>query len=303
MEYPDNYMEQNNRPSKQFILRGVFAALALGVILVVQTQWFQNLFISKEQQEEKLSSQTVGDLLAKDSNKNGIADWEETLWGLDPKALYTNGVPNKTIIEQKKIALGVTEDTAITPQNETDALARELITIATALGQSGQSDETLSAIGTKMADSVQVQIANNYYSLKDIKTVQTTTENLRNYYQTFSRTAQNYDKNLPEINVLIEGFESGSFDRVPELLQTQTHYEKFAKALITIVVPVGIAYEHLEIVNSVHAMGLSFKYLAQVSENAVNSLAGIALYRVNDQRLSIAGEKIVEYMRRYGILQ
>ena len=268
----------------------------------MQTDWFKALFTKTPPQEEKVE-QTVGDLLTKDSNKNGIPDWEEKMWGLDPTALYTNGVPNKTVIEQKKLALGVTEDADTAPQNETDALARELITIATALGQEGQSPESLAAIGKKMAESVQVQIANNHYSLKDIKTVQTTTESLRSYYNSFVTTASSYDKGLPEIDLIVQGFETGSFENMNDLLTTKEHYEKFARALLALNVPIGVQYEHLEIVNSVYAIGTSFKYLAQVSDNAVNSLAGIALYKTNDQRLTAAGEKIVEYMQQYGILQ
>lgn len=295
-------MEQTNRPSKQFLIRGGVATLVLALLLIVQTNWFQNLF-RKDPIAEQPKQQTVGELLTKDSNKNGIADWEEKMWGLDPTALYTNGVPNKTVIEQKKLALGVNDTDNNTPENETDALARELITIATALGQEGQSPESLAAIGKKMAESVQVQIANNHYSFKDLKTVQTTTESLRSYYNSFTSTASAYDKNLPEIDLIIQSFETGSFENMSDLLATKEHYEKFARALVAIPVPVGVQYEHLEIINSIYAMGTSFKYLAQVSDNAVNSLAGIALYKINDQRLTVAGEKIVEYMRTYGILQ
>lgn len=294
-------MSDSFRPSKKFLIRGAIATGIVVMVLVVQTDWFRAIF-NKEPLPKLVAPQTVADLLGKDSNNNGIADWEEKLWGLDPTVLYTNGVPNKAIIEQRKLALGV-NNADIAPENETDALARELITIATALGQAGQTNETLAAIATKMANSVEVNVANNYYGLKDLRTTMTSTASLHAYYNSFLKVTEKYDTNAPDIDLLIEGFESGDMSRTPELLGTKKIYTDYAKALINIPVPVGIQYEHLEIANGLYAMGLSFEYLSEVSDNAVNALAGVALYKINDSRLSDAGDKIIDYMVRYGILQ
>ena len=122
-------------PSKKFLIRGAIAASIVATILIVQTPWFLNLFKKKEEaRKEALSNATVGELVGKDSNNNGIADWEERLWGLDPTKLTTNGVANKTIIEQKRKQLGGTDDT---PLNENDRLARDLFMVASAVGQEG----------------------------------------------------------------------------------------------------------------------------------------------------------------------
>lgn len=290
------------RPSKQFLIRGAIATGIVAVILLVQTDWFRALF-NKPPLPDVVPSETVGELLTKDSNGNGVADWEEKLWGLDPTVLYTNGVPNKTLIEQKKLALGVNGEGSALPENETDALARELITIATALGQEGQSDATLAAVGAKLADSVEITVANNHYSLKDVRTTTTTTESLRAYYYSFQSITAQYNTGAPEINLLIQALESGDFSRIGELAATKTLYERYAKALIAMTVPIGVEKEHLEIVNSIHAMGLSLGYLAAVGDNATTALAGIAFYRLNDQRLAAAGERVIEYLVRYGILQ
>lgn len=293
-------MEQSLRPSKQFIIRGIFAIAALAAILTIQTNWFQGLF-KKEPLSTPAPEVTVNDLLTKDSNDNGIADWEEKLWGLDPTVLYTNGVPNKTLIEQKKLALGATGGNQ-EPENETDALARELMTIATALGQEGQSDTVLAAIATKMADSVEISVASNYYGLKDIQAVPTTAVSLRKYYTTFTSLATKYDNNMPEIDLVVSALENGDLSQVGVLSETQKTYESYARALIGMEVPIGIQHDHLQLTNSVHAIGLSLGYLSKVSDNAVHALAGIALYRLNDQRLVFSADNIVNYLVRYGIL-
>src|SRR5690348_17285703 len=104
-------MKEEFRPSKQFLIRGGIATGIVALILIVQTDWFRALF-NKPPLPPTTSDKTVGEFIAKDSNGNGIADWEEKLWGLDPTALYTNGVPNKQIIEEKKHALGVSDKNA-----------------------------------------------------------------------------------------------------------------------------------------------------------------------------------------------
>lgn len=293
--------QQSFRPSKQFLVRGAIATGIVALLLIVQTDWFRALF-NKPPLPKQTPETTVNDLLTKDSNGNGIADWEEKLWGLDPTALYTDGVPNKTLIEQKKLALGATGGNQ-EPENETDALARELMTIATALGQEGQSPETLEAIATKMAQSVEITVASNHYGLKDLQTVPTTKESLRSYYDTFTAITKKYDQNTSELSIIIQSLETGNASTLGLLPVIQSTYENYARALAGMKVPVGIQREHLEITNSIHAIGLSLGYLEEVGNNAVHAIAGIALYRINDERLRTSGESIVAYLVRYGILE
>lgn len=288
-------------PSKQFLIRGGIATALVVLVLVVQTDWFRALF-HKVPLQPVDTDQTVGDLLSKDSNSNGIANWEEKLWGLDPMTLYTNGVPNKTIIEQKKAALGVASQESQTPVNETDELARELSGIAIALAQEGQSAETLAAVATKMAQSLKITEAQHHYSLKDLRTITTSTESLQSYYVAFRSMLAKYNTGAADIDVLLAGIEGEDFSRAGELAATGNLYQKYAAALIQLPVPVGLQKEHLDIANSVYAMGVSLQQLSQVDTNALVAVGGIALHRISDQALTAASDQMVTYLTQYGIL-
>ncbi|HVY36032.1 MAG TPA: hypothetical protein VG982_02030 [Candidatus Paceibacterota bacterium] len=295
-------MEHTTRPSKQFIIRGSIAIGVVVVVLTLQTSWVRGLFHKKATSTEA-PAQTVGDLLTKDSNGNGVPDWEEKLWGLDPTSLYTNGVPNKQIIEEKKKALGVTDQTNSEPENETDALARELFTVATALGESGDvSDTTLQAVAKKLVQSVTLGDFGKQYLLSDLHTVPTTTASLSAYYKTVQKAVASYTASTPDIEVVVNALQTGDLSQVPTLANTKTVYETFSKNLSTISVPIGIEQYHLDLVNGLSGMAVSFKYLADLADNGVNAVVGMALYRIYDDQISAATSALHDYFVRYGII-
>ena len=218
-------------PSKQFIIRGTIAIGIVVIVLVVQTNWFHTL-INKNDAAPVAPSTTVGDILDQDSNGNGITDWEEKLWGLDPAVLYTNGVPNRQIIEEKKRSLGVTPiDTAT--MNETDKLSRELFTLATALGQSGDVDnQTLSQIAGGFGSSIDTNLVRNTYSAKDIQTIKTTAQSLTTYTNNLKAVLKKYDKGQAEVDVIVNAVQNGDESGLAELETTSTLYRSLAKELI-----------------------------------------------------------------------
>ena len=289
-------------PSRQFIKRGSIAIGIIAVILIVQSAWFRKLFHKNPPSVVVHNTTTVGDIVTKDTNGNGIADWEERLWGLDPAVLYTNGVSNKQIIEEKKKSLGATDADA-TPSNETDALARQLFIITSALGQNETIDDAaLESAAAKLGATLNLGQVSNRYSAKDIQTVQTTTASLEAYYTTMSKKAATYQTNSADIDVVISALETGDTTRVPELLTTAAEYRKIARDLVAVPVPVGVSSYHLGIVNGFAGVADSFTYLQELDDNATNALVGIAIYQKYNKDLSTALINMRDYLTRYGIL-
>jgi hypothetical protein len=288
------------RPSKQFIVRGSIALGVVVIILVAQTAWFRSLF-DKEPISPVVANVTVGDTLAKDTNENGLPDWEERLWGLDPTVIYTNGVPNKTIIENKKSALGIT-----TPSeenlNETDKLARQLFSLTAALGQSEEVDDaTLQQIAADIGNSVDTKDLRNQYSLKDIRTTTTTIENLNAYYMSM-RTITARQKPVADIEVLITALENEDSSTLPALNESAVTYKKIANELRGVTVPIGLAPYHLQIMNSFAGIAESFSYMQQLDDNTVIALVGVATYKTYSTRLDNALADMSDYLAKYGIL-
>lgn len=294
--------EQTFKPSKQFIKRGALAVGILATILIIQTNWFQNIISKKDASGPVVTPTTVGDLIANDTNGNAIPDWEERLWGLDPTTLYTNGTSNAEIIAAKKKSLGVT-DTNTAPLDDTDRIARELFVLTAALGQSDEvDDQTLQAIAGKLAASMEIKQVPNVYSLKDIRTVQTSIPSLTQYRTSIQKVFSNYDATIPEIEVLATALQNEDLSGLPQLKENAALYQKLAKELSVISVPVGLAQDHLSIINSFAGIATSLVYMTELDDNSFAALVGIAVYKKYTTKLDTSVVKVNEYLTKYGIL-
>ncbi len=289
---------QSNRPSKQFIIRGSIAIGLTVVVLVVQTAWFRALFNKKPLPPVP---QTVGMTLAQDTNGNGIADWEEKLWGLDPAVLYTNGVPNQQIIEQKKKALGIQNSS---PENDTDKLARDLFALSVAFGQSDETDTaTLAQIAANFGSTINLASVGLKYSLSDVQSIPTTSTSLQTYATAFGTLTSKYNFEQADIDVVIEALQNEDYSRLPELAKTAIDYKAYAAQLIKIPAPIGVSKYHLDIANSLYGIAASFTYLMQLENDTTQALAGIAIYNKYSERLGNSLVGMQEYFIRYGILR
>ena len=292
----------NQGPSKQFILRGSIAIGIVAIIFIVQTDWFRSLF-NKEPLSKIDPNATVGDIVTKDTNGNGVPDWEEKLWGLDPNVLYTNGVSNKQLIEEKKRALGITDTESNEPENDTDKLAREIYALTLALGQSEEVDQqTLTRIAAKISESVDTKEPRAQYSVKDLKTVPTTTASLNAYYTAMTRLAETYADKTSEMEILIAALDKGDTSRLPELSEDAQLYSQYAKDMKNIPVPIVLQLQHLKLFNAVAGISTTLPSLTEFDDNAIASLVGIALFRQYSMHLDAATNEIREYLTKYGIL-
>ncbi len=301
MEPQENHISY--KPSKQFLVRGGIAVGIIIVVLIVQTDWFRGLFNKSPNSVEILNSnETVGGLIGKDTNGNGIPDWEERLWGLDPAVLYTNGVPNKQIIEEKKKNLGIT-DSDDGPLNETDILAQQLFSITSAINQSDQGDSgILSTIGSDIGSSIKFKQVSNRYSLQNVKTTKTTTASLTSYYNSVTKISEKYKNEIAATDVLVPALETGDFSEVSKLKETAASYIAFSKSLQALTVPTGIIEQHLAMINGFYGMADSFQYILEIEDNGVNAVAGIAIYKNYALRVDKALLELNDYFFNYGII-
>ncbi len=293
-----------NRPSKQFLIRGGIAIGVLAIVLIVQTSWFRGLFSSDtDESRVTVDNTTVGDILNQDTNGNGIPDWEEKLWGLDPTVLYTHGISNRQIIEDKKASLGVS-GTATTPTNETDRLSRELYTLAIALGQSEAVDSaTLQEIAANFGSSIDTDLVTNTYSSKDIQTIQTTSQSLTTYSTQVKNILSRYSKGDDDIAIIVQAIETEDTSGLEALTATRAQYIKLTKELAAVRTPVGVANYHLDIINGIAGVGDSFEIIQQLSDNGISALIGVALYKNYNTKLDTAVIGLTDYLSEYGILQ
>jgi hypothetical protein len=292
-------MQQSGLPSKKFIIRGAIATALLAIILIVQTDWFHALFNKKSAEP---APERTTDIVGKDTNGNGIADWEERLWGLDPNVLYTNGRPNADIIKEKKTALGI----KTVPDSElsrNDSIAQKLFILSASLGQeSGVSNETLDGAARTIGESVRITNVTNHYSSGSIKRVATTIPSIKAYYAAMATTTAKLSDGGPDIDALVQSLETGDFSTLAALDSASTEYRALAEKIRTISVPIGLAQEHLNIMNGLYGVADSFQLIQTIQTDGFEGLAGIAAYKRYSELLQNALFEEHKYFISYGIL-
>ncbi len=99
-------------PSKKFVIitLSIFATLGLVFFLVGKFQKNPDGSLAVKDNwslsEEKIEAQTLGELVKKDSDQDGLPDWEETLWGLDPRNPETTpGTKDADVVAKRRAEL------------------------------------------------------------------------------------------------------------------------------------------------------------------------------------------------------
>ena len=103
-------------PSRKFVIVALSALVVFGVVFGL-VAWKNSKKIAAENQINQGGLQvekiTYQDLVSKDTDGDGIEDWEESLWGTDPNNKFTQeGTPDASLIEHKKKSLGIGSATA-----------------------------------------------------------------------------------------------------------------------------------------------------------------------------------------------
>jgi hypothetical protein len=176
------------------------------------------------------------------------------------------------------------------------------MTISLALGQSGGSDASLADVGAKLAQSIEFKETFNRYSAKALRTVPTTSASLSSYNRSFASIVGAYDQRHPELELVVTALEQGDLSPLTGLAETKTAYERLARELAAMPVPIGLEREHLEVLNGLSMMATSLGYLAESPDDTINAVAGITLYKMSDARIAAAASALRAYLTRYGIL-
>lgn len=294
-------MQSVQFPSKRFLRNAAIITVIVGGLVFVQTKWFRNVIRNeKKDAVSAIGELTVREAIAKDSNQNGISDWEERLWGLDPTVAITDGVSNKTIIEQRRGQFAGSAEA--TPPTQTDKISRDLFALSTALEQNNTDTEAVERIAEELGTEISASGFPNRFRLGDIKTVKTTQKSLQTYHQALSNIYKKYPTLGSELTEIATASDTGVVEDPGSLEATATAYQVLAKEFAAISVPIGIADHHLGIINSLDHIGSSIRLLIQLEEDGINALLGASFYGNYTVVLSTHSEAIQNYLSDYSII-
>ena len=251
------------------------------------------------------NSEIIETLITKDTDKDGLLDWEESLWGTDPANKDTdgNGVGDEVEVaklKEQKIESGeVTDPDDLT---ETDKFSRELFSTIVALNQAGAIDE---ATIDKLSDSLTEQIGNapqeKVYKTGDIKIInKDDPQTIKNYNDAMDKIHAEYplkgnimdilarfvaDENNTDDSALLE------FDPIIE----QIH--KIINAILKMNVPQPLTVPHLNFVNELQKMVENLSDIRFYDNDALKALSAASQLETNIIELESAARKLAEIVQ------
>ncbi|QQR76975.1 hypothetical protein IPJ63_01805 [Candidatus Nomurabacteria bacterium] len=264
-------------PSKNF-QKAIFA-IVLGIIILFLVSKIPSFIKKQEPKKEPFAVLEVGELVEQDADGDGLKDWEEPMWGMDPENRDTNGdgVSDGEEVSRIKASLGSggLQDTEDIDLTQTETFSQQLFSLISALQENGElTDQSEESIIAEISAFIQDSPEGTVYYMKDIKTVSDTSVNAVAYIKAVDSAFAKYP---------IEPLDFILFDTVvttpntksvnSELKAVSDKYKSLADTLLATPVVVGESAVHLALLNSIVSAAEMFENISRYAIDPIPALA------------------------------
>jgi len=280
-------------------------ALALGALLIVAAYYLPHLLAAPRAQ-----AGTTDDLLkaisTKDSDGDGLPDWEEALYGTDPNKFDTFGYG---MSDSQAVAKGLIVPKAATPivnataatngsstpadafvpggtpasGSLTEQFARNFFAQYLAAHQGGKTLSTadMTTFVTTAVEQLQAsQVQQDAFTYGEVKVAGSGQATMRAYAVAAeaafaANTVQLPKSELAYLNDAVTNNDTSALDNITKISQA---YTKIANAFIKLPVPTELATAHLALANALAQMDVVTSEFAAVNRDPILTSLGLANY-------------------------
>lgn len=292
-------MKDSWKPNKKTLwIIGALCALSIFFIWFTQKKDVVPLLT-----QEDIITKSIEDITTRDSDGDGVRDWEEFLWNLDPnnKDSNGNGLPDAEELEVRKIALRgtATVATSTTTSTFTDTFSREFFVAFSALKQSGNlTTSNIDQISKQSLEALTQATIQEKYSKKDLVLASSTSESKAIYEKNMSEIGKGLSvKTLgKELELLGRAINKPRSEKlITELKKIQQIYLTLAERTIKIAVPSAVQNTHLELANSYYKLGAAVGGLTQIYDDPALSIVYFNEYQRALDRLPVILTALAKY--------
>ena len=282
-------------------------ASVIAVLMVVGAYGFSGpnpLFNINRIAEAQSSEELLREYAAKDSDSDGLPDWQEALYGTDPlnPESFQEGILDGDAVSQGLVEpkVRVTEPNAetdiesipgITPSSDslTDRFSRELLTqyLSNRGTTAPTSAEIISFVEKGIQNLKAEAVSPPRYTLADVSVAGGVgAQSLQTYAAeaetAFAQNTVSADKN--ELSYFADALkdDAAALEKIEDI---SAAYANIAAAMIEISVPNEARQAHLTIVNALIHMSEASADMAALKTDPVRALLGIGLYASYAQEL------------------
>ena len=225
---------QQYLPSKEFRKKLIRVGVLLLIVVIIRFGAYpliKNLF-TKDSARNIPDNVTVKQFVDTDTDGDKLADWEESIWGTDPKKPDTDndGISDFDYVASKKQGLNTAE------QNETTILSGEVLSTLFALIDSGATTpEAFANLGDAVGQSVVKPEIVNKHTSADFNVVGVTKNEVKNYYLNFQKAYNVFAKSKApnEFTLLSVAISAEDPDQLLDLDSTIKKYTDFENSLLS----------------------------------------------------------------------
>lgn len=302
-------MNKNWLPQNKNTLAIAIIAIAVVIVFLI----FQYSSTNKNTKKIEIAKNSAVKS-AKDTDGDGLKDWEENLWGTNINKVDTDGdgVNDFDFVQkQKKLPSYTTTkkpDININYNNltETDKLSRSAFSTYLQLKQTNNLNKE--NVGVVFDKLVKNELKNNNYTnkytTKDIILEGNTQENIESYKSTLlEKITPIYKIKENEIYLIVDilnGVEDKS--RKKDVFKYADVYKTVSKDIMTMKVPKGIAQDHKNLANSYYLIYKSLYNMMNMEKDPVAGMKSIDDIQVAQENLNSSVEKINTFLKINGII-
>jgi len=283
-------------PSKNFatIILIIIVFISLFFVIKSSISFLKNKKTSKGGDTQ--IEMTVGSVVQKDSNNNGIADWEEYLWGLNPNK---NGPENKEFILSKKKVL--TQNGSVSASDESGSitenamLSRQFFATIMSLQQTGQLDEAaISSISESIGQEIRATDIPDVYTKDMLVIIKDSDNSDIAYFALFNNLVTKYKESDigSELTIVSQGIVNNDPGALYAAKTIATSYRLFGRELIKLPVPSSAALTNLSLANNYEKVAQSIEGLTQVISDPIVGMRAILNYKKYTDALGSDLEKM-----------
>lgn len=302
-------MDKSWLPSKKLVLSfGTLAILLLGTVAISELFNKNDVYLG-ENNSVKVS-ELRGSFSEKDTDGDGLMDWEESLWKTNINNIDTDGdgTNDGDEILQKRNPVVAGPDDLLKEEilsednffkytdeenlTETDKLSRDLLVGYLSMKKNGSFEENKTQFIQSLSQDVteiSKEKSGKFYTSADIDVIESNKKSdLDAYKKKFIGIMMFSNDPSQDIFIFRDALQNDSNIEISKLDASISLYEYMMENLLSIKVPSSLLQPHLIIVNSFDDMIEGTKKMRNVMIDPVGGLSGINL-RIASEEVFLAG--------------